>query len=370
MSRIFISLVALSFIAGLGACSKEPEEAEIIRPVRAVKVGDAAVFTGRSFPGRARAHQEVDLSFRVAGPLVELPTDIVGRGYRKGDVIARIDPRDYEVKVQDAEGKLERAKADARRAQAEYMRELNIFKEDAGATSKAAVDRKRAARDQANADIKSLAASLDAAKDELSYTYLKAPFDGKVTAKFVDNFQDVRQKQPVVRLLDTSSIQMVVDLPETLISRLPYVTDIQVVFDTFPDQKIPARIYEVGTEASRTTRTFPVTLIMDQPDDIEILAGMAGRAFGRSKSPEDIAAEGIPVPVGAVFKPETEQQDYVWVVDENTGVVTKRKVTTGKLTSSGISISDGIKVGEWVVTAGVHSLEEGQQVRILNSNGE
>ena len=349
------------------ACSKEPEQKEIIRPVFAAQASTDADKTGRSFPGRAQAHREVDLSFRVAGPLVELPTDIVGRAYKKGEVIARIDPREYETKVQDVEGKLARARSKVKRAQGEYLRERNIFKEDPGATSKTQVDRKRDQRDQAAGEVKSLEASLQAAKDNLDYTYLKAPFDGVVTTRYVDNFQDVRAKQPVVRLLDNSRIQFVVDIPETMISRLPEVKKLWVVFDVFPDRKIPAEVFEVGTEASTTTRTYPVTLIMDQPADIEILAGMAGRAFGELQADD---GNKVVVPAAAVFTPDNEKQSYVWVVDAEGGTVARRPVSLGELANNGIVVTEGLKAGEWVAVTGVHSLKEGQKVRIAERGGE
>lgn len=363
-----VLVCAAAILIGAG-CSKEPPPKELVRPLFAVQVGSDDDRTGRSFPGRAKANQEVDLSFRVAGPLIELPNDIVGRNYRQGEVIARIDPRDYEVKIQDVEGRLERAQSSAKRTRGEYERELSIFKQDPGATSKTAVDRKRDQRDAAAAEVKSLGASLQAARDDLEYTYLKAPFDGVVTSRYVENFQDVRAKQRVVRLLDASQIQMVVDIPETLISRLPQVEDIQVVFDAFPDRRIPAEVYEIGTEASLTTRTYPVTLIMNQPDDIEILAGMAGRAFGRQKS---LAGDGgqLVVPLAAVFTPDDERSSYVWVVDKEAGVVSRRAVTTGELANTGITITQGVADGEWVATAGVHSLVEGQKVRIIESAQE
>jgi len=360
-------LALLVAIAGSG-CEKAPEKKEIVRPVYAVQVGSDADRTGRSFPGRARAHQEVDLSFRVSGPLIELPNDVVGREYSKGEVIARIDPREYEVKLQDVQGKLERARSAVKRAQGEYERELKIFKQDPGATSKTLGDRKRDQRDQAAGDVKSLEASLQAAKDDLEYTYLKAPFDGVVTAKYAENFQDVRAKERVVRLLDNSRIQMVVDIPETMISRLPEVESLWVVFDAFPNREIPAEIYEVGTEASLTTRTYPVTLVMDPPDDIEILPGMAGRAFGKLRSDQNGGHLPV-VPASAVFTPDDQKQSYVWVIDKATGVVTRRKVATGNLANNGIEIRDGLKAGEWVATAGVHSLKEGQKVRIIGNNG-
>jgi RND family efflux transporter MFP subunit len=369
MLGLRITLVAVG-MAMIGAgCSKEPEQKEIIRPLFVAEVTTDADHSGRSFPGRARAHQEVDLSFRVNGPLIELPNDIVGKSFRQGEVIARLDPRDYEVNVEDVLGKLERSRSRVKRAQGEYQRELVIFKEDPGATSKTSVDRKRDQQDSAAGEVRSLEASLDAAKDNLEYTSLAAPFDGRITARYVDNFQDVRAKQAVVRLLDASRIQIVVDIPETLISQLPQVNEFWVVFDAFPDRKITAELFEFGTEASLTTRTFPVTLIMDQPDDIKILAGMAGRAYGRPGSAQ-AGSDELVVPASAVFTPDNSTESKIWVVNRDTGIVSLRAITTGGFNNNGIVVTGGVEAGEWVATAGVHSLKEGQQVRILESGEE
>jgi RND family efflux transporter MFP subunit len=163
------------------------------------------------------------------------------------------------------------------------------------------------------AEIDSLEASVQSARDELSYTYLRAPFDGTIVAKYVENFEDVQAKQAILRLLDTSRIEMVVDVPETKISNLPYVRNILVRFDAFPSIEIPAEIKEVGREASLTTRTYPITVIMDQPEGATILPGMAGRATAEVAKPE---ASGLVVPVAAVFSVAGEDGSYVWVIDE------------------------------------------------------
>jgi RND family efflux transporter MFP subunit len=350
----------------LSACERaEPLREEPVRPVRAIKVGEAGPLTGRSFPGRARAHNEADLSFRVSGPLIVLPNDIVGREYTASEVISRIDPRDYEVKVADIEAQLARARASAKRAASEYKREQNMFKEDPGATSQTALDRKSAQRDQTVADVKSLSASLDAAQDQLEYTYLKAPFAGKVVQQYVQNFEDVRAKEPIVRLLDTSLIEMVVNIPENMISNAPYVTNIRVHFDAFKERAIPAEIKEIGTEASRTTRTYPVTLLMNQPEDIKILPGMAGRSTADEGTAEDRKLHGITVPISAIFSPEDNGSSYAWVFDEPTTTVSRREVTTGELTDYGVKVLEGLNPGEWVVTAGVSYLTEGQTVKLL-----
>jgi len=75
----------------LPGCKAETPKKEMIRPVRAIQISDPAEFTKRWFPGQAKATQEVDLSFRVAGPLVTLPVN-VGDTVRKGQELAKIDP--------------------------------------------------------------------------------------------------------------------------------------------------------------------------------------------------------------------------------------------------------------------------------------
>ena len=364
--RLFFRLLAACVaIAWLASCDKGPvPEKPAIRAVRAIQVADPSQFSQREFPGQAKATQEVELSFRVAGPLITRPVN-VGDEVAAGDVVARIDPRDFEVNLRAVKGQLAQARAAHKRAAADYERAARIFKDDPGAISRAAVDRAEEDRDRALANVDSLIASVQSAEDALSYTYLHAPFDGQVVAIYVENFEDIRAKQPIMRILDTSSIEMIVHIPENLISYAPGVTNIKATFDAFPDRPIPATIKEIGTEASRTTRTFPVTLIMKQPEDFKILPGMAGRAT--APPPQSLLASALEIPVSAVFSPEEDGKSYVWVIDEGTKTVKRREVSIGELGDRGIQIISGLKSGEWIATAGVHYLTEGQQVTVLNA---
>ena len=209
---------------------------------------------------------------------------------------------------------------------------------------------------------------MDAAADQVNYTRLKAPFDGVVAVTYVENFETVQAKQQIVRLLDTSQIEMTIDIPESLISGANYVKDLNCVFDAFPQTEIEGvRIKEIGTEASDTTRTFPVTLIMEQPDPstgIKILPGMAGRATGRAELPEQVAEVGFEVPESAVFSGDGGQQ-FVWVIDESSKTVRRQPVTPSTLTSLGMRVK-GVDAGQLIVTAGVDYLDEGQKIRLLD----
>ncbi|MFQ5995669.1 MAG: efflux RND transporter periplasmic adaptor subunit [Acidiferrobacterales bacterium] len=365
--RSLFLLPLFSFFTLTGCGGDVLQEEEPVRPVRAIKVGDVATLERSFLPGKARAAQEVDLSFRVDGPLITRPVN-VGDEIKTGAVVARIDPRDYEVEVRNAEGQLDEAKAALQRAQSEYEREQRIFKQDPGATSKTAVVRKLEQRDRAKAAIKSLQATVAAAKDRLTYTYLKAPFDGTIVTTYVENFQSVRPKQPVVRLLDTKRIKFDVDMPERYISLVPSAKNLKVQFDAFPDREVPAELFEIGTEASPTTRTYKVTLIMDQPEGIKILAGMAGKAYGDVDTPKKAHGD-IVIPVTAVFSPDKGTTSYVWVIDEQRHTVSRRQVTARRLTGTGVVVEQGLQAGEWIATAGVHFLQEGQRVRLLREAG-
>jgi RND family efflux transporter MFP subunit len=353
-------IVVFALAALLAGCGRAPEEVVVIRPVRAVKAGDVASLTARSFPGKAKATQEVNLSFRVSGPLVEFPV-IVGDVVTAGQVLARIDPRDFQVELRNARAQLEEAKAMLVLREDEYVRAQTAY--ERGGISDIELSRQLAERDRAKAQVDSLEAVVEAAEDALSYTNLKAPFDGTVVATYVENYEDVLAKQQILRVLDDSRIEMVVDVPEQLITLSPYVEGITCTFDAFPGLEVPAEIKEIGTEASQTTRTYPVTLIMDQPQDFKILPGMTGQARGRARQPDADGSEGIEVPVSAVASADG-RAGYVWVIDEATGTVSRRPVTLVEMTVGGIRIR-GVELGEWVATAGVHYLTEGQQVRVL-----
>ena len=213
-----------------------------------------------------------------------------------------------------------------------------------------------------------------AAKDRLGYTYLKAPFNGIVTSTYVENYEDVKAKQPIVRLIDHSQIEMVINIPENIIYQADYLkaagNALRVSFDPFPDREIEAQIKEIGKEASKTTRTYPITLIMDQPEDVKILPGMAGKATRAVAVPEIKDQPGIVIPETAVFSPDDSDTTYVWVIDDQAKTVRKREVKTGELLDTGIAITDGLKPGEWIATAGVHYLQEGQEVRILSESSK
>jgi len=348
--KVLLTLLITFF--GLGGCVDDhAEKVETVRPVRAIQVGDVEPLKGRDFPGRAKAVREVNLAFDVSGKLNKRPVKI-GENISKGQLIASLDSRDFRSNVAETRASVKHAYANFNRAK-ELIKKNFISKSE---------------YDRLNAEARVTGAERDKAVKALADTELKAPFSGYISELYVENFQAVQAKQLVARLVDLSQIEMIIDIPESKISLVPYAEGIKVIFDAFPEHEIPAAVKEIGTEASSTTRTYPVTLIMEQPKNIKILPGMAGKARGRaSKDIPDKAKQNkrLQVPVSAVYSPADDNKAYVWLINEATGEVHQQLITLGETLSSGLIVTEGIKTGDWVATAGVHFLREGMKVRIM-----
>ena len=216
--RRLVALVLLpaSFFVGCGG-EQETEEKRV-RPVKAIRVGDVTRFSGRSFPGRAAATQEVNLAFEVPGTLIERLVD-KGDEVKKGQRLARLDPRDYKNALDAAKASRDRVKA--------YLERIKQ------AVKTGAVSRQDLTDAQAKFDVGQAQVNIKA--KALDDTRILAPYDGIVAATYVENFQRVRAKQQVLRLLDISKIEMTLDIPESLISNALYVKKVLVRFDAFPE---------------------------------------------------------------------------------------------------------------------------------------
>ncbi len=331
------------------SCSKPEPETESIRPVKAMQVGKPDRLAKVSFTGKAKAKREVSVAFEVPGRIITMPVR-VGDAVDEGQELASLDPRDYANSLARAEAEFIRASAQRERI-AKALETRAVAEQDLTDAT--------AAADAAEAMVK-------IAKKQLEDTTLRAPFAGTVVARYLENFENTLAKQRVMRLLDISQVEMVIDVPESMIPDVPHVTSIEVQFAAFPGLTVSAWITEVGSEASLTTRTYPVTLRMDQPESAQILAGMAGQVSITAELPASRLDEGITIMASAIFSPNESQDSYVWIFDETTGTVHQRQVSVDRFSRYGMVTTQGLKPGEWVVTAGVHSLTEGQTVRLLD----
>jgi multidrug efflux system membrane fusion protein len=363
-SGLAICTVSLALLSACGQSEEPAKTVEPIRPVKLMKVGGSLAGKTRKLPGTVRAADRVDLAFQVPGTLVELPVK-EGQTVKKGTLVARIDPRDYETNLRNAEGVLAKAQAGLVYAIAEYKRYVKVKETDAGAVSDSMVALKLAGEKVARADLQSAKATVAAAKDQLEYTRLKAPFDGVIAQKYVDNYKEVQAKEAVLSLQNVIDVEVIIDVPELMLAPIrKTLPRFYAEFTADPIRRFELQIKEFATQADSVTQTYRVVLVMPAPTGIRILPGMTTNVSIEFTEGAETGAE-ILIPAIAVFA-DNAGHSQVWVVDPQTNKVQRRTVTTGDLSGSdSIRIVSGLSPDETIAVSGVSKLREGQMVRAL-----
>lgn len=333
-----------------------------IRPLKTIIVGEAHAGTAWQFPGKVSAGEQATMAFEVAGTVKELLVKEADR-VEKGQVLARLDERDYVNELKSAQAELDRAKAQFDRMKVAAA---------ANAVSEQELSNARAGFDQAKAE-------LDIKAKALEDTELKASFSGTIASTFVKAFENVKAKQEVLSLQDLSRIEIKASIPEARIAQADpgqrgkkETADwFFVTFDYFPGRTFPVIPEEFSTEADPATQTYTATFVMDTPDDVLILPGMTAMVSERLETKEEDATadSNFLLPLDAV-PVDGVGQYFIWVVEQDEGdvySVTRRDVTVGELSGGSIIISSGVNRGERIAGAGVHILQEGQKVKLLSS---
>ncbi len=347
---VFAGLLAAAFT--LSGCAEEaaPPAGDVLRPVKTMVVGGGEASGLRNFPGKVDALRRVDLAFRVAGTLSELPVkenDSVSRG----QILATLDSADFRTRLADREATFNRVDRDYSRAQA-LIKDSFISRSDF---------------DRIEADYRSAKAALDQARLDLSYTELKAPFDGIIARRAVQNFEEVQAKQPILALRDLSLLEVKFGVPEGIVQRLTETPESTVIpvsasFDAAPGQAFALTFREFANTADPATQTFEATFVLPRPEGLEVLPGMTANVTVDLSAYYD--GESFSIPVTAVTADEG-LGPRVWIVDEASGEVTSRAVTLGRMSGSMIEVFEGLRPGERVVTAGTGYLGEGMKVNLL-----
>ncbi|MGR9088133.1 MAG: efflux RND transporter periplasmic adaptor subunit [Gammaproteobacteria bacterium] len=361
---VAIGMVCLAMLSACGQSEEAAKTDETIRPVKQMKVSGTLAGKTRKLPGTVRASDRVDLAFQVPGPLVELPVK-EGQKVKKGTLVARIDPRDYDTNLRNAEGLLAKAEANLAYAIAEYRRYVKVKETDAGAVSDSMVALKRAAEKVARAELQSAKASVAAARDQLEYTRLRAPFDGVIARKYVDNYQEVLAKEAILSLQNVANVEVLIDVPELMMAPIRKTKPLfYAEFAADPSRRFDLKIKEFATQADSVTQTYRVVLVMPAPSGINILPGMTVNVS--IEFAEEVEGDSeILIPAIAVFA-DNAGRSQVWVVDPQTRKVQRRAVTTGDLSGNdSIRIVSGLNADDTIAISGVSKLREGQTVRAL-----
>jgi multidrug efflux system membrane fusion protein len=352
MKSFFPLLAVLSLLHGCGREAPPASPADI-RPVRAEQVGLHVAHSGTRYAGEVRARHETDLAFRVAGRVQTRKVE-VGTEVGAGQVIATLDPDDYALAASAARAQLVAAEAEARLAQQDLQRYAELRAQNF--IAQAELDRRRTAADAAQARVRQLRAEAARQGNQQAYTRLTAPHAGVVTALNFEAGQVVAAGQPLARLARAGEREVRIDVPENALDALRAATGMNIRLWSAPDRAYAGRLRELSPMADAASRTYSARVRFLQPDAAVKLGMTATVEVDAASAPR------LSVPQTALFRVDGRPQ--VWVVDRKTGKVAPRSVQLGELHGERAAILSGLAAGEWVVTAGVHKIAPGQQVRL------
>lgn len=368
------------------------------------------------YPGLIEAFRTANLVFRVGGPLTEINVS-PGDKVKKDDVLMQIDPRDFILDVEltqaqldalnakfdamqigareedilllqatldSAKAKLDFSEQELRRAkqlqtdhvisQSEYEKsvheriaaqmDLRVAEQEL-AKGRAGARKEDIASTQA--EIKALQTKLQAAKDRLSDTTLRAPFDGIVTNRMIENYEMVSTTpsyKEVIGLHDIAKLKVRVFLPESELIRRTKADrfEVDLTFSDIPNRRFKANLCEVNTKPTKTKGMYAATFCFDAPTDMTILPGMVADVFLTDR---DSLSEQLVVPSTAVLG-NGSGESFVWKVGDDSDIPVKTPIRRGPLTASGdYIILEGLLEGDRVVVEGNRFLSEGVKVNVV-----
>ncbi|MCO8161641.1 efflux RND transporter periplasmic adaptor subunit [Pseudomonas sp. 21LCFQ010] len=347
------SVLILTSAVLLAACGNDDPPPEPVRPVVWVKAQAESQQDFGRFAGNIQARYQSVLGFRVPGRIAQRAVD-VGAEVRKGQLLARLDPTDQQNTLRNRESDQARVEAQFINAQANARRQQTLFDRGVGA---------QAQLDIALTDLKTSRSSLDQARaaaqqarDQLSYSELRTDHEAVVTEWKVEAGQVVSAGQEVVTLARPDVKEAVIDLPAELLDQLPADVQFNVASQLDPSVSTTASLREVEPQPDASTRTRRARLTLaEQPAALRL-----GTAISVTLS--SVVVPRVRLPLNALQ--EQAGQSRVWVVDAASQTVNPRPVTVISRTAESFLLSEGVKPGEQVVTAGINSLKPGQNVKI------
>lgn len=333
----------VGIILGFSACrSSETNEKQVLM-VKTETVKNYENELQVTYPGRAKAAADVDLAFRVAGPIIRIPVQ-VGSFVRKGEVIAEIDPRDYELQYKATEAEYKQIKSEAERVIELYNRK-SVPEND---------------YDKAVYGLQQITSKYNAHKNALKDTRLVAPFDGYIQKKYFDTDETVAAGMPVISMIDTRYFEVEIDVPSSDYVRRHLFNRFTAVADVFPDRVFPLELIDV-TKKANLNQLYQMRLRLTPDPAIPLAAGMSVNVTIDYEAGGDNLTV---VPLSAIF--QDKEKSSVWVYRPADKKVTQRQVKIRQILKEGrVVLDEGLQSGEIVVTAGVHKLKEGMEVERL-----
>ena len=348
--RYLLPLFVLLFVG----CNKPAEPAVSPRPTLIMVVGGSAASSSMVLVGEVRPRYEANQGFRISGKIMERKVD-VGTQVKKGQLIARLDAADANLNATAAMADVRAAEANHALAQAELERQRQLFARKF--ISASALDIREAQLKTFAAKLAQVKAQANVTGNQTQYTNLSADRDGVVTMIRAEPGQVVQAGEAVVQIANLKETEVLVAVPESRMTEVKVGTQVAIKMWASPDKVYAGRVREIAPAAETATRAFNVRVSVIDADDRVKLGMTAGVKFIQQQAQQ---SEQLLIPLAALT--EINGKKLVWVIDaENKAQL--REVAAGEFTEDGVLIASGLKAGEKIAIAGVHTLVKGQLVK-------
>ena len=340
----------------LAGCGSEARIEPLARPAIVERARPANVVVTESYAGEVRARYESMLGFRIAGKILERRVDS-GSQVRRGDVLATLEAQDLKLKVDADAAAVAAAVADASLAKAELERHAELLEKKY--ISQASYDARLNTFKAAQARQAQAQAQLAVARNQSTYTTLRADADAVVTSIRAEVGQVVGAGTPVVGLAHDGDMDVLIAVPESRVGLFRISMPVVVEVWASNNARFAGTVREVSPEADPQARTYAVRVTFSEPAEVVHL-GMTARVYvDAGDTPPTLL-----LPLSALH--EKAGMPAVWLVDPASSKVRLVNVELGSYREEGVALLGGIDADDWVVTVGVHMLSEGQTVRPID----
>ncbi len=337
-----LSLVILTlFSVSCTQSTLEPQQ--ITKRVRIEKIKEIVSEATREFPGVVKEYQTNRLSFRVAGPISKIYVR-QGEFIKKGELIAEIDSRDYQLQY-DA------TKAEYEKIIAETERVIKLYERN----SVSEADYQKALAGQ-----RMITAKLQHTQNQLNDTKLRAPYDGYIQNIYFKAGEIVNIGMPIADMLDISKPTIEVFLPAEMYLQKENFKNLVAVSEFWPKPLILS-ILEFQTKASGSSLLKTIFSIQSAPEDITIIPGTEVKVRITLQLP---TKNNPTIPISAIFY--RTDTPFVWIFNPSDSTVVSRKIEIISIDPQGRAIiSNGLQAGEYIVISGAHTLEENDKTELI-----
>lgn len=343
MKQIYFILTSISLLF-LASCAQRTRETKGEQTVKIDTVLSANAQTFLQFPGKVKAAQDISLAFRVSGTISKTHVKD-GTRVREGQLLAELDPTDYQVQLEATEAEYQQIKAEAERV-------IALYKEN-GTTPNA--------NDKAVYGLKQITAKYKHHRDQLAYTRLYAPFDGYVQKRLFEAHETVGAGMPVLSMVSAGTPEVEINLPAAEYIRREQFNRYHCTFDIYPGQTYPLKPISITPKAN-ANQLYSMRLQVVADKQAIPSPGMNTMVTIYC---DDDESRALSVPTNAIL--QKDEKAYVFVYNPADRTVQSRPVALQRLLSNGRSLitSEQLQPGEQIVSSGVHHIKDGDKVKPL-----